>query len=86
MNLLLISKIFLLIAFVIFSFAAVRLATHKSVSMGIVGVDAITVSVSVILVGLGGIYGIGFFRDIALALVLLGIVGTIAFATVNRGD
>ena len=54
--------------------------------MGIVGVDAITVSVSVILVGLGGIYGIGFFRDIALALVLLGVVGTIAFATVIRGD
>lgn len=86
MDLLLISKIFLLIAFCIFTLAALRLATHKSTTMGIVGVDAITVSVSVILVGLGGIYGIGFFRDIALALVLLGIVGTIAFATVNRGD
>ena len=86
MNLLLISKIFLIVAFVIFSIAALRLATHKSVAMGIIGTDALTVSVSVILVALGGIYGIGFFRDIALALVLLGIVGTIAFATVNRGD
>ena len=45
-----------------FSIAALRLATHKSVAMGIIGTDALTVSVSVILVALGGIYGIGFLE------------------------
>lgn len=86
MNILLISKFFLIIAFAIFTLAALRLVTNREVSNAIIGADAATVSVSVILVSLGSIYGIGFFKDIALALVFLGVVGTIAFATVLRRD
>ena len=37
-----------------------------------------------IIVAVGTIHNIGFFKDIALALLLLGIVGTIAYAAVMR--
>ena len=86
MDILLIAKIFLIIAFTIFTIAAIRLTTHKSTSNAIIGADAITVSVSVILVIFGNITGVGFYKDIALALILIGVVGTISFTIVLRGE
>ena len=39
------------------------------------------------IVVVGNIYSIGFFKDIALALLLLSIVGTVGFSVVlKRGD
>ncbi len=86
MDILLIAKIFLIIAFTIFTIAAIRLTTHKSTSNAIIGADAITVSVSVILVIFGNITGVGFYKDIALALILIGVVGTISFTIALRGE
>jgi len=42
--------------------------------------------VATILILVNNLYQIAFCRDIALALVLLGPVGTIAFARVLRGN
>lgn len=86
MNLLLISKLFLIFAFTIFTIAAVRITTYKPTSNAILGADAITVSVSAILVIVGSITGVGFYKDIAIALVLLGVVGTVAFSTILRRE
>ena len=38
-----------------------------------------------LLVG-GSIYDLNFFRDISLALIFFGFVGTVAFAVVLGGD
>lgn len=86
MNILLISKIFLIIAFTIFTLAAIRLTTYKSTSNTIIGVDAITVSLSAILVIIGSITGVGFYKDIAMTLILFGVVGTIIFTIALRGE
>ena len=83
-NIFLLSKFLLIIAFLIFIIASLRIINYKGVFNSILGADSIVVSLSVILVALGSIYGFGFFKDIALALVLLGVVGTVAFSTVMR--
>ena len=70
MDILLICECFLIIALIVFSFATLRIITYKSTSMGLIGTSSI--------------HNIGFFKDIALALLLLGIVGTIAYAAVMR--
>lgn len=84
MEILLISEYFLMVALAIFLIAALRLVTYKSVSMGLIGTSSSTLIISLIIVVCGSIYNIDFFKDIALALLLLGVVGTIAFATVLR--
>jgi len=86
MNLLLISEYILLASLAIFIIAAVRIATRKTIAMGLVGVSALSIAIATILIIINRIYTIGFCRDIAYALVLLGPIGTIAFATVLRGE
>ena len=87
MEILLISEYFLLVALVIFLFASMRVISYKSVAMGLIGTSSLTLALTLILIVAGAITGIGFFKDIALALLLLGIVGTIGFAMVlRRGD
>ncbi len=85
MSILLISEYILLTALAIFAFACMRIATRKTIGMGLVGTSALSISVAVILIIVQNIYQIGFCKDIATALVLLGPVGTIAFARVLRG-
>ncbi len=85
MDLLLISEYIFLTSLAIFIIAAVRIATRKTIAMGLVGVSALSIAVATILILINKIYGIGFCRDIAYALVLLGPVGTIAFAKVLKG-
>lgn len=84
MEILLISEYFLLVALAIFLIASMRIITYKSVSMGLIGTSSLTLALTLILLDVGAISGIGFFKDIALALLLLGIVGTIGFAVVLR--
>ncbi|MDI3483639.1 MAG: energy-converting hydrogenase subunit [Methanobacteriaceae archaeon] len=86
MDLLLISEYIFLASLAIFIIAAVRIATRKTIAMGLVGVSALSIAVATILILINKIHGIGFCRDIAYALVLLGPVGTIAFARVLRGE
>ena len=72
MDILLISECFLIIALIVFSFATLRIIT------------SFTLALTLLLITVGTIHNIGFFKDIALALLLLGIVGTIAYAAVMR--
>ncbi|WP_227717037.1 monovalent cation/H+ antiporter complex subunit F [Methanobrevibacter ruminantium] len=84
MELLLISECFLIIALVVFLFASMRIITYKTVSMGLIGTSSLTLAITLILICVGMMWGIEFFKDIALVLLLLGIVGTIAYATFLR--
>jgi len=86
MDLLLISEYILIAALAIFMFAAIRIVTHKTIAMGLIGSFSIASVVSVLILIVGDIYNIGFYRDIAFALLLLGIVGTIAFAMALRRE
>ena len=86
MDILLISEYILMVALVIFMFAAIRILTHKTVAMGLIGCATFSLAISVILLTVGNIYAIEFYKDIALALLLLGVVGTIAFAMVLRRE
>ena len=84
MNILLISECFLIVALIVFLIATLRIITYKSTSMGLIGTSSFTLALTLLLITVGTIYNIGFFKDIALALLLLGIVGTIAYAAVMR--
>ncbi|RBQ22413.1 hypothetical protein ALNOE001_21600 [Candidatus Methanobinarius endosymbioticus] len=84
MSILLISEYILIVALVIFMFAAVRILTHKTIAMGLIGCATFSLAISVLLLTVGGMYEIEFYKDIALTLLLLGVVGTIAFAMALR--
>ena len=84
MDILLICECFLIVALILFLIATLRIITYKSVSMGLIGTSSFTLALTLLLITVGTIYNIGFFKDIALALLLLGIVGTIAYAAVMR--
>lgn len=85
MDIFLISEYILLTSLAIFALASIRIATRKTIAMGLVGISGLSIAVATILVLIQNIYTIGFSKDIAYALVVLGPVGTIAFARVLRG-
>ncbi|HSO25091.1 MAG TPA: monovalent cation/H+ antiporter complex subunit F [Methanobacteriaceae archaeon] len=85
MDILLISEYILMASLAIFALASVRIATRKTIGMGLVGVSGLSIAVATILILVQNIYGIAFCKDIAYALIILGPVGTIAFARVLRG-
>jgi len=86
MDLLLISEYILLAALAIFSLATIRITTRKTIGMSLVGLSGLAIAVATILILIKNIYGIEFCGDIALALIVLGPVGTIAFSKVLKGD
>ncbi len=87
MEILLISEYFLLVTLVIFLIVGMRIISYKTVAMGLIGTSSLTLAITLILITVGTIYEIGFFKDIALALLLLGVVGTIGYAVIlRRGD
>lgn len=85
MSILTLSEYVLLAALAIYALASVRIATRKTIGMGLVGLAGLSIAVATILILANNLYQIAFCKDIALALVLLGPVGTIAFARVLRG-
>ncbi len=85
MNIFLISQYILMGSLAFFVLASVRIATRKTIAMGMVGILGLSIAVATLLILIQNIYFIGFSRDIAYALVVLGPVGTIAFARVLRG-
>ncbi|MDR2966461.1 MAG: hypothetical protein LBU74_00735 [Methanobacteriaceae archaeon] len=84
MDVLVISEYILIASLIIFMFAAIRITTHKTIAMGLIGIATFSLSVSVLLVIVGEMHNIDFYKDIALALLILGVVGTIAFAMALR--
>ncbi len=85
MDILLLSQYILMAALAFYAIATIRIATRKTISMGIVGLLGLSIAVATILILVNNIYGIAFCKDIALALVILGPIGTIAFSKVIRG-
>ena len=85
MDILTISEYILMGALAFYALASIRISTRKTISMGIVGLLGLSIAVATLLVLIGQVYGIIFCETIALALIILGPIGTIAFAKVIRG-
>ena len=86
MDILFISKYIVVIALIIMMFAALRASAYKSTSMGLLGSSVVVNAFAVAVLIVGDLYNLGFFRDISLALIFFGFVGTVAFAVVLGGD
>ena len=54
--------------------------------MGLLGSSVVVTAFAVGLLVVGGQYNIQFYRDISLALIFFGFVGTIAFAVTLGGE
>jgi len=85
-ELLLISHYILIIAIIIFMLASIRMASHSTIAMGLIASSVFSFTVALLLLIVGEMHNIGFYRDISIAIILLGFVGTIAFAAVIRRD
>ena len=86
MDILIISKYILIIAFVIMMIVALRVSAYKTTSMGLLGSSVVVVAFAIALLAFGSLYNLTFYRDISLALIFFGFVGTVAFAVVLGGD
>ena len=86
MDILFISKYILVIALIIMMLAALRAGSYKSTSMGLIGSSVVVVAFAMALLVGGDVYDIAFFKDISLALIFFGFVGTVAFAAVLGGE
>ena len=85
MDILFISKYILVIALIIMMLAALRISAYKTTSMGLLGSSVVVVAFAVALLVGGSFYNLEFYRDISLALIFFGFVGTVAFAIVLGG-
>lgn len=85
MDILTISEYILMGALAIYAIATIRISTRKTISMGIVGLLGLSIAVATLLMLVENVYGIIFCESIALALIILGPIGTIAFSKVIRG-
>ena len=86
MDILIISEYILVIALVIMMLASLRASAYRSTSMGLLGRSVIVNAFAVALLIGGSLYNLEFFRDISLALIFFGFVGTIAFAVTLGGE
>lgn len=86
MDILIISEYILVIALVIMMLASLRASAYRSTSMGLLGSSVIVNAFAVALLIVGELYNLGFYKDISLALIFFGFVGTVAFAVTLGGD
>ena len=86
MDILFISKYIVLFALIIMMLAALRASAYKSTSMGLLGSSVIVNAFAVALLIIGELHNLQFYRDISLALIFFGFVGTVAFAVVLGGN
>ena len=86
MDILFISKWVVVIALMIMMIAALRASAYKSTSMGLLGSSVVVVAFAMVLLVVGEPYNLEFYRDISLALIFFGFVGTVAFAVIGGGD
>jgi energy-converting hydrogenase B subunit B len=84
MSIFLISQYILIFALIIFMLASIRILSYNTIAMGLIGCATFSLAISVLLLVVGDIYEIAFYDYIAFTLLLLGVVGTIAFAVVLR--
>ncbi|OWT33141.1 hypothetical protein BGI41_04005 [Methanobrevibacter sp. 87.7] len=84
MEILLISEYILIIALLFMMLVALRVSAKKSILSTLIGTSAVTLTMGVLLILIGEVFSIGFCRDIALAIIFLGVVGTIGYAIVAR--
>ena len=86
MDILFVSKYFVVVASMIMMLAALRASAYKSTTMGLLSSSVVVVAFALSLLVVGDMYDISFFKDISLALVLFGVIGTVAFAVTQGGD
>ena len=86
MDILFIAKYVLVIALIIMMLAALRASAYKSTSMGLLGSSVVVVAFALALILGGDFYDLNFYKDIALALIFFGFVGTIVFAVIQGGE
>ncbi|MBQ6099797.1 MAG: hypothetical protein IJL02_08090 [Methanobrevibacter sp.] len=86
MDILFISKYIVVIALIIMMLAALRASAYKSSSMGLLGSSVVVVAFAMALLIAGDLYNLEFYKDISLALIFFGFVGTVAFAAVLGGN
>ena len=80
------SKIILIITLSILMLVTLRLSAYTGVSIGLLATSVITTSVVLALVIFDDFKFVEFNLDIALALMLFGFVGLIAFTNVMGAD
>lgn len=86
MDILFVSKYFVVVASMIMMLAALRASAYKSTTMGLLSSSVVVVAFALSLLVVGDMYDISFFKDISLDLVLFGFIGTVAFAVTQGGD
>ena len=86
MEILIISEYIFIIACIIMMFAALRASAYKTTSMGLLGSSVVVVAFALALLAFGELFNLTFYRDISLALIFFGFVGTVAFSVVMGGD
>lgn len=82
MSLLLISEYILIAALLIMMLVALRLTARRSISDTLIGCSALALCTGVVLVIVGDVFSISFCKDISLAIIFLGVVGTVGYAIV----
>ncbi len=80
MDILFISRFFVVIALIIMMLASLRVSAYKYASTGLFGCSVAVLAFAIALIFIGDMYNIKFSFDIALSLIFFGFVGTIAFA------
>lgn len=85
MDFLTISELFLMLCFVIYMFASVKIAARRTGGSALAGVAGFTIAAAVVLTMVGTLAGVEFCKDIAFALIILSPVGTIAAAYALAG-
>ena len=66
--------------------ATLRASAYKSTAMGLLGSSVIINAFALVLLVGGELYDLAFYRDISLALIFFGFVGTVAFAVTLGGE
>ena len=82
MNILIISENILVLALLFMMIVALRLALREGISNTIIGCSVLNLVSAMLLIILGDKLSIEFCKDIAWALIFIGVVGTIGYAVV----
>lgn len=86
MDILLISEYIFMFSLAIFALSTIRVAAKKSKAITLAAMSGFMIAMVTILVLIQNIFYISYAKDIAFVFVILGPVGTIAFARALRGD
>ncbi|MDO5851753.1 MAG: monovalent cation/H+ antiporter complex subunit F [Methanobacteriaceae archaeon] len=86
MDFLMISEYFLMFCLAVFLLASLKITARKTTATALAGVSGITITISVFLILVYSLHGLEFCKDIALALIVLSPVGTIALSQVLKGE